>query len=294
MLPTMTSIIRSRRSRGYQVVWRLGRIGPSTLWVMCLTSGLLLLSMAGWWLGGALRDGTSEEPTPTDSGQASSSDEGIDPAMLRIKSWHTLDGFSRELAQFETVFWDPADTHSLRTYLETSPQLENGHVLEIGTGTGLVALFCAEHGAARVVATDINPQAVANARYNADLFGVTDKLDVRLVPTDRPAPFSVIKGDEKFNLIISNPPWEDAPVEEVAAYALYDPGFALLDGLLRQGAEHLQPSGRMLLAYGAKTAIERIVSTAPNFGWTVTIHDDRELSTLPEVFVPGVLLELHR
>lgn len=274
-------------------LWRSARVAHSTLLGLLLLSGLLSLAV-WWWLSREVGNRTSGKASLAGYGQTTNSKAGIDPSALRIKSWHALDGLSHELAQFETVFWDPADTRSLRDYLQTSPLLDDGLVLEIGTGTGLISLFCAERGAAHVIATDINPQAVANARYNADLFGVTDKLDVRLVPPDRPAPFSVIQADEMFRLIISNPPWEDAPVEEVAAYALYDPGFALLDGLLEHAAQHLQPGGRLLLAYGAKTAIERIVSRAPNFGWLVKIHDDRDLRLLPEVFVPGVLLELYR
>ena len=294
MLPASSYIKRVSPIDNSRGLWRSARIGHTTLLGLLLLSGLLLLLAVWWWLGKEDGDSTSGKASPAVYGQTTTSQAGIDPSALRIKSWHTLDGLSHDLAQFETVFWDPADTRSLRDYLQTSPLLDDGQVLEIGTGTGLISLFCAEHGAAHVIATDINPQAVANARYNADIFGVTDKLDVRLVPPDRPAPFSVIQADEKFSLIISNPPWEDAPVEEVAAYALYDPGFALLDGLLEHAAQHLQPGGRMLLAYGAKTAIERIVTKAPNFGWVVKIHDDRDLRLLPEVFVPGVLLELHR
>lgn len=294
MLPTTIFIKRASHIDTSPGLWRSARIGHASLLGLLLSSGSLLLLAGWWWFGKEIGDSSSGKAPLAVYGQTTSSQAGIDPSTLRIKSWHALDGLSHELAQFETVFWDPADTRSLRDYLHTSPLLDNGHVLEVGTGTGLISLFCAEHGAAHIVATDINPQAVANARYNADLFGVTDKLDVRLVPPDRPAPFSMIPADEKFSLIISNPPWEDAPVQEVAAYALYDPGFALLDGLLQQAAQHLQPGGSMLLAYGAKTAIERIVTTAPNFGWAVKIHDDRDLRLLPEVFVPGVLLELHR
>ena len=39
--------------------------------------------------------------------------------------------------------------------------------LEIGTGTGILGILCLQNGADEVVATDINPAAVANARYNA-------------------------------------------------------------------------------------------------------------------------------
>ncbi len=211
---------------------------------------------------------------------------------LNIKTWHVLDELPCELAQFETVFWEPKDTTSLRNWLRTEGKLLGRQVLEIGTGTGIVALCCGHSGAERVIATDINPNAVANARYNAELCGLTNRVEVRQVPRNAPGPFSVLNANEQFDFIMSNPPWEDAAVEELAAHALYDPGFELLDGMLRDGAKYLKPHGRLLLAYGARTAIDRVLRSAPKFGWRARIIDERELETLPEVFVPGMLLEL--
>ncbi len=210
---------------------------------------------------------------------------------LKIRDWHELDGLAKPLAQFDTVFWEPDDTASLRSWLAQSPKVKDAHILEIGTGTGLISLLCAQLDAKHVVATDINPNAAANARYNADHHGLSESVEVLLVDPDHPEPFSML-GDQRFDLIISNPPWEDAPVKEPAAYALYDPGFALLDGMLRESGGHLNPEGRLLLAYGSRTAIERILERAPEFNWQVIQHDQRELSSLPEVFLPGYLLEL--
>jgi SAM-dependent methyltransferase len=210
---------------------------------------------------------------------------------LEIMSWHFLDGFPKEIAQFETVFWEPKDTVSLRAWMDECDWLPESRVLEIGTGTGLCAIACALRGA-DVLATDINPHAVANARYNAEIQGLTQKIECRLVDADNPGPFAVIDGEEKFDLIVSNPPWEDAKITSLASHALYDPGFALLDGILSHGQDYLKPAGRMLLAYGAKAAVERIIAEGPVHGWRVKVLDSRDLSSLPAVFLPGMLLEL--
>jgi release factor glutamine methyltransferase len=260
--------------------------------ILIIASVGCVLLMIGWWAQTSLLTHVSQEHEPTFSSNSSRLADGIDPNALHIKAWHILDEFPQDIAQFETVFWEPQDTTSLRAYLADYAALRGARVLEIGTGTGLISLFCAQRGADSVLATDINPQAVANARYNAEMFGLTHSLTVRLVAADRPGPFAVIQQDEQFDLIISNPPWEDAIVSEVAAAALYDPDFALLDGLLEQGGEHLLPGGKLLLAYGARTAIERILARGPRLGWQVTLHDNRTLASLPEVFVPGMLLEL--
>lgn len=213
---------------------------------------------------------------------------------LAIRAWHSIAGLDEQLAQFETVFWEPDDTTSMRDWLKDYEGLADCRALEIGTGTGLISLSMLLAGAGSVVATDINPHACRNAQFNADRLGLSSQLDVRRVPEDQPGPFVVMAADERFDLIVSNPPWEAAPVEELAAYAFYDPDFQLLDALLTEAQEYLAPQGRLLLAYGAKTAIRRIQEQAPQRGWKLTIHDTRDLNELPEVFLPGMLLELQR
>ena len=198
------------------------------------------------------------------------------------------------LAQFQTVFWEAADTDSLRRWIVDQPNIAGSRVLEIGTGTGLISLLSVQQGAAKVVATDINPNALANAKYNSERLGLDAALELRKVPPDNPGPFVVIAGDERFEFIISNPPWEDGPITDLASHAFYDPNFALLDSLLETADRYLAPGGSLLLAYGAKTAVERILDRGPRLGWQVEVIDERELNTLPELFLPGMLLELRR
>ncbi|MFK7736813.1 MAG: methyltransferase [Pirellulaceae bacterium] len=211
---------------------------------------------------------------------------------LGIRDWHYVPDLDVELAQFDTVFWEPDDTSSLRDWLRNAETIQGSQILEIGTGTGIISITALKAGARKVVATDINPNACTNANYNKEALGLSGELEVRQVSKVAPAAFSVIGVEEKFDFIISNPPWEDAEVREVAAHALYDPDFELLDGLLVDGREHLEPGGLLLLAYGAKTAIQRILTLGPKTGWQVEILDPRELDSLPEVFLPGMLLKL--
>ncbi len=211
---------------------------------------------------------------------------------VTIKQWHFVPGIPEKLAQFETVFWEPDDSGTLRAFLDNSIPVNGKAVLEVGCGTGLISIDCLQKGAAVVVATDVNPAAIANAEYNAEWLDIDENLDCRLVSQEDLSAFSVIEAHEHFDLIISNPPWEDQPVSEVAAYALYDPGFELLDSFLTEAANYLQPDGQLLLAYGGKTAIRRIAEQAPANGWNLDLLDDRVLDDLPEVFVPAMLLRL--
>ena len=213
-------------------------------------------------------------------------------ALPGIVRWETVPPLRHDVAIMESVFCEPADTDSLRALFFTTPQIKGSRVLEIGTGSGLVSLCCLQAGAAHVVATDLNPNAVQNVRYNAVNFATPDHLDARLVPRRNPNAWTVIKPDERFDFIISNPPWEDQKPKSVAEFALYDPDFQLLDSLVTGARDRLKPNGRMWLAYGCVTAIRRIEDLAKSEQLNYIQLDERSLNELPEVFLPGMLLEL--
>ncbi len=212
---------------------------------------------------------------------------------FRVEQTWPLDGSAGlEFVQFESVFWEPDDTVSLRERIVQGSIASGRSVLEIGTGTGLIAILCQRHDATRVVATDINPAAVANARYNAAMLGAEKGLEVRQVAADAPEAFSPVASGERFDLIISKPPWEDGEVTRPAEHAFYDPGFVLMDSLLDGLPRHLTPGGRCLLAYGHVPAIRRLLNRAGELGYETEILDDRQLASLPENFLPGMLIEV--
>ena len=82
--------------------------------------------------------------------------------------------------------------------LEHSTVNEGEEVLDIGTGSGVHAVFAAEK-AKRIVATDIYAPAVENAKVNAQLHGVDDKIDFRVGDL-----FEPINEDEKFDVFFVN------------------------------------------------------------------------------------------
>lgn len=84
----------------------------------------------------------------------------------------------------------------------SSPLAEPGanRALDMGTGTGVGALFLARRGW-RVAAVDINPEAVRCAKANALLNGLEDRIEVRQGDL-----FAPVEG-ERFDLILFNPPF---------------------------------------------------------------------------------------
>lgn len=209
-----------------------------------------------------------------------------------IRTWQQVADLPARVALFDTVFWDARDTLSLRDLISTTPLVNDKAILEIGTGSGLISLYCLEFGARTVVATDVNQLAVANALYNAERMGFEDRFETRLVPLDDTSAYRVIGASERFDLIISNPPWENAEPKRIFEYAYFDPNFVLLRSLLDGLRDHLNPGGKALLAYGAVDGIQHLLRYSEDNGLRVRILDDRKLEDLPPVFVPGMLLEV--
>jgi hypothetical protein len=59
---------------------------------------------------------------------------------LKIRAWKSVHDFKQDVAVFETVFWDPRDTESLRELIREDKSISELSILEIGTGSGLLSL----------------------------------------------------------------------------------------------------------------------------------------------------------
>lgn len=97
-----------------------------------------------------------------------------------------------------------APSEDSRLLLESADILPGERVLELGTGTGFVALHAAR--VARVAATDLNPSAVRLARRNA----AANRLSLDLVRCDLMAG---VRGP--FNVVLFNPPYLEGSPHDV-------------------------------------------------------------------------------
>ncbi|MGI9353108.1 MAG: peptide chain release factor N(5)-glutamine methyltransferase [Rhizobiaceae bacterium] len=133
---------------------------------------------------------------------------------------------------------------------------ENVNILDIGTGSGVIAVtLAAELPAARVVASDISPNALSTAAENANRHGVECRIEFILSDV-----YSKING--QFDFIVSNPPY--IPNGEIDTLEnevrLHDPYRALAGGedglnfyhtIFSEGRKHLSDSGVIILETGA-------------------------------------------
>ena len=117
---------------------------------------------------------------------------------------------------------------------------EGDRVLDLGCGSGVGAIFCAEK-AREVVAVDISAAAISDTKRNCERLGVGN---VTVAQSDM---FSNVEG--KFDLIIANPPYIEAEFpneeEQFATSVRY------LPMLFAKVRDHLTDDGRLLIQFPA-------------------------------------------
>ncbi|MFE5811459.1 methyltransferase domain-containing protein [Streptomyces sp. NPDC056491] len=156
----------------------------------------------------------------------------------------------------------------------TTPR--RGSMLEIGCGTGVIAITGALAGCERVVASDINPQAVANARLNAQRHGLADRVEA--VHSDL---FDSLDPAERFDLVFWSSNYVLAPAGHVYGsvhdMAYVDPGYAAHRRFLAEAPDRLTPGGSALLHFSSRGDLRALHALAAETG--------RELRTLSSTVV---------
>jgi len=172
----------------------------------------------------------------------------------------------------------------------TPAERKDSRILEIGTGSGAISIALArELPAAKVVATDLSPKALAIAEENALRSGVRERI--QFLPGNL---FDPVEKGEAFDLIVTNPPY--IPRGEFPALLPeirdYEPKVALdggKDGLdffrrvLPAAGEHLRPGGWFLAEMGAgqDPQILKIAAKSPDLD---SFSFAKDLSGINRVF----------
>lgn len=156
------------------------------------------------------------------------------------------------VATLPGVFRPRSDALLLAAVMRERGLARDARVLDLFTGSGVLAVAAALEGARRVTAVDLSRRAVLSARLNALRNGVGDRL--RSVRGDLFAPVD----GERFELIVANPPYlpgDDEPPATGAARAWEGgrDGRLLVDRLCDGARERLAPGGALLLVQSSLT-----------------------------------------
>jgi release factor glutamine methyltransferase len=167
--------------------------------------------------------------------------------------------FSLEFAVNRSVLIPRPDTECLvNECLRLAKEMAEPHVLDIGTGSGNIAVAVAHQvKKARVTAVDLSAEALAVAAGNAAKYKLTERI--RFLQGDLFAP---IPAGERFDFVLSNPPYiaaEDISklpvgVREHEPHLALDGGpggYAVFDRLIDQARNYLKPGGYLILEIGS-------------------------------------------
>jgi release factor glutamine methyltransferase len=130
--------------------------------------------------------------------------------------------------------------------------LKGKRVIDVGTGTGILALAAARAGAEHVVAADINPNAALNANENARanklgdrVSGVCSNLLAALAP--RPV----------FDVILSSPPKHAGEPRNLTDRGWHaGPAYRDVAALFDQARKCLKPDGRMYVMVSSDSDLD--------------------------------------
>ncbi|MGG8407851.1 HemK2/MTQ2 family protein methyltransferase [Streptomyces sp. 12297] len=180
----------------------------------------------------------------------------------------TLGTLPGGLVALPTVYRPQADTHLLAEALAREELGPRTSVLEIGTGTGALALHAAHRGAA-VTAVDVSWPAVASARVNALLH----RLPLRVLHGD----FRARTVGRRFDLIVANPPYVPAPGVKPPsrgpqrAWDAGPDGRLVIDRICAAASALLRPGGALLMVHSGLCGTEETVDRLAGEGLSAQV-----------------------
>lgn len=174
----------------------------------------------------------------------------------------------------------------LEDFFQAEPIAPEAAVLELGTGSGAIAIaFAHAFPEARICASELSEPALALAAKNLALHGLSERVELRASDL-----FAAFAG-RRFDWILFNPPYVSEDFKEVMTPEYgYEPEMALFgggDGLavireaLRSAPQHLSEGGRIVMEMGDITG-ERFRAEYPGLACEWYCH--------PESGAPVVLV----
>ena len=140
---------------------------------------------------------------------------------------------------------------------------KNIKILDMGTGSGILALTCKKLGFKSVFAADINKEAIKKL----------SKADIKVFESDL---FKNI--NEKFDLIIFNPPYLPEHKYDLEKDTTGGKlGFETINNFLKQAKKHLNKNAKILLLYSSYSKPEVIKKFAKKLGYKQEIKKTLDL-----------------
>jgi release factor glutamine methyltransferase len=173
--------------------------------------------------------------------------------------------------------------------LAKEQQKDDFRILDVGTGSGVLAICAAIYlPNSQIVAIDISEDALKVARQNAATHQVADRIDFRQGDL-----LSDLADDDRFDFIVSNPPYVSEPEFEQLDCQVrnHEPKLALVAGpqgteviehLVPQAADHLVDGGWLLMEISPmiRSSVQDIVGRHDDFDASHVTNDLAKLARI--------------
>lgn len=188
------------------------------------------------------------------------------------------------------VYRAQSDTAVLTRRMTGSGLAAGRRVLDIGTGSGALAVAAARGGAAAVTAVDVSWRSVAVARVNS-------RLHRARVSVHRGDLFGPV-GGRRFGLVVANPPYVPSDSDVLPRHRMgrcWDGGLdgrAVLDRICDGVADRLEPDGVLLLVHSAVCGADATLARLDAAGLAARVTDRVRVPFGPVMRARAAMLEL--
>jgi len=152
-------------------------------------------------------------------------------------------------------------------FLENLKINKNEKILDLGTGTGILSIFCSDFSK-NITAIDSSKKAISCAKLNTMLNNASDKIQFKAGNWFEPVQ------NKKFDLIITDPPQQPTPPKVNFSYLIksaYDSGpdgRKALNTIISQGINYLNEKGRIIIYHAQFANIQKSISLAHKIGYS--------------------------
>lgn len=205
--------------------------------------------------------------------------------------------------------WRPYKTGeqlALKIMPEYESLIKNGVVIDVGTGSGILAVQAGLLGAQQVIALDLNPRALLAVKKSWQINGLEDDRLQALLSDS----FSALENQKNIaDLIIANPPVQpfllnngtpDRAYNEYAWNEAGPNGREVLDEILLKGPSFLKPEGRIITSTSSRHGHQQTIATLEEMkqnkqisNWKTIVEEIHPLAEFYTQYIP-LWLELER